>query len=131
MRSKLSAPLVSVVGLLVFCVPMFAHHGSRVSYDMHKEVTMRGTVTDYQYQNPHIYVLYDVKDDKGNVVHWGAETYSPIVMRKEGWNKNTLKPGDEITVTLWPSKVGAPRGFLAKLVLPNGDVTDLESRGVE
>jgi hypothetical protein len=54
------------------------HHGSRVSYDMTKELTMKGTVTEYQYQNPQIYIMYDVKDEKGDVVHWGVETIGMI-----------------------------------------------------
>lgn len=120
-----------VVGLSLLNRPLFAHHGSRVSYNMDKEVTMKGVVTEYQYQNPHIYVMFDVKDDQGNLVHWGVETYSPIVMENYEWDKHTVKPGDEITVTLWPSKVGSPRGFLAKLVLPDGKVTDLEHRRVD
>src|ERR1700719_989689 len=90
-----------VVGVLLICNPMFAHHGSRVSYDMKKKVTMKGVVAEYRYQNPHIYLMYDVKDDQGNVVRWGAETYSPIVMLTYHWDKHTLKPGDEVTVTVW------------------------------
>jgi hypothetical protein len=83
-------------------------------------------VTEYQYQNPHIYILYDVKDETGNVEHWGVETNSPIVQARWGWDKHTLKPGDEIAVTVFPSKVGASRGYLAKLVTPDGKVTTLD-----
>lgn len=126
MKGTLVRFLMTVTSLLVLSASLFAHHGSRVSYDLTKEVTMKGVVTEYQYQNPHIYLLYDVKDDNGNVVHWGVETNSPIVQARWGWDKHTLKPGDEITVTVWPSKVGAPRGYLAKLVTPDGKVTNLE-----
>lgn len=130
MRSSLVLCSIAVVFLAV-SIPAFGHHGSRVSYDLHKELTMKGVVTQYVYQNPHIYVMYDVKDEDGNVVHWGVETYSPIVMTRSGWDRHTLKPGDEVTVTLWPSKVGSSRGFLAKIVLPDGKVTDFENRGPE
>jgi hypothetical protein len=129
MKNVLRKSLITIAGLLAFSAPILAHHGSRVSYDMKKEVTAKGVVTEYQYQNPHIYIMYDVKDDAGNVVHWGAETYSPFVMLEQGWDKHSFKVGDEVTVTVWPSKVGSPRGFLAKIVSPDGKVTDLTGRG--
>jgi hypothetical protein len=131
MDRKLGLSIAASVTSLMFSLPLLAHHGSRVSYDMTKELTMKGTVTEYQYQNPHIYIMYDVKDEKGDVVHWGVETYSPIVMVQQQWEKRSLKIGDEITVTVRPSKAGSPRGFLVKLVFPDGKVTDLEARGVE
>jgi hypothetical protein len=126
MKAILVKSLMAVAGLLALSVAVLAHHGSRVSYDLTKQVTMKGVVTEYQYQNPHIYILYDVTDESGNVVHWGVETNSPIVQARWGWDKHTLKPGDEITVTVWPSKVGSPRGYLAKLVTPDGKVTNLD-----
>jgi len=126
MKGTLVRSLVAVVGLLALSAPILAHHGSRVSYDLTKQVTMKGVVTEYQYQNPHIYILYDVKDDSGNIAHWGVETNSPIVQARWGWDKHTLKPGDEITVTVFPAKAGASRGYLSKLVTPDGKVTNLE-----
>ena len=63
------------------------------------------------------------------VKNWGAETYSPVVMIRNGWGRRTLKFGDKVTVTVWPSKVGTPLGFLAKITLPDGHVTDLTSAG--
>ena len=106
--------------LVSICVPLSAHHGSAVSYimDLKQLVTMKGTVTSFEWQNPHVFILYDVKDDKGNVVHWGAETHAPAVLTDhDGWTMNTFKPGDEITITVFPSKTGSPRGLLAKIVL--------------
>jgi len=104
MDRKLGLSIAASVTSLMFSPPLLAHHGSRVSYDMTKELAMKGTVTDYQYQNPHIYIMYDVNDEKGDVVHWGVETYSPIVMVQQQWDKRSLKIGDEITVTVRPSK---------------------------
>jgi hypothetical protein len=106
--------------LMTICVPVFAHHGSAVSYtiDLNKLITMKGTVTSFEWANPHVYLMYDVKDEKGNVVHWGAETHAPSVLSDEdSWTRNTFKPGDEITITVFPSRVGAPRGLIAKIVL--------------
>ena len=126
MKGTFVRSLGAVVCFLAISVSTLAHHGSRVSYDLTKQVTMKGVVTEYQYQNPHIYILYDVKDDSGNVTHWGVETNSPIVQARWGWDRRTLKPGDEITVTIFPSKTGATRGYLAKLVTQDGKVTNLE-----
>jgi Family of unknown function (DUF6152) len=125
MNRTLVRALMTVAGLLAFSAPMLAHHGSRVSYDLSKQITMKGVVTEYQYQNPHIYIMYDVKDENGNVVHWGAETNSPVVQARFGWDRRTLKPGDEITGTLNPAKGGGSRGYLAKLVTADGKVTEL------
>jgi Family of unknown function (DUF6152) len=108
----------------------FAHHGSAVSYNTSKIVTMEGTVTEFQWRNPHVYILYDVKDDKGNVVNWGAETHSPIVCENEdGWTKSTLKPGDKITISVFPASIGSSRGLLAKVVFNGKVILDDTSRG--
>ena len=122
MRSKLLAVCFLFTALLMVGSPVLAHHGSGVSYILNKGVTMEGTVTEFRWQNPHVYIMYDVKDAQGNVVNWGAETHSPIVCEDEdGWTKSTLKPGDKITITVYPSKISTPRGLLAKIVF-NGKV---------
>jgi len=91
---------------------------------MDKMVTVQGVVTEFSWANPHVYFLFDVTDDKGKVIHWAAETDPPSTMTRYGWNKDYLKVGDKVTVTVWPSKVGSPRGFLAKLVKEDGTLTD-------
>jgi len=122
MKEKLSICLRLAGALLVFSGLTFAHHGSGVSYILNKGVTMEGTVTEFRWQNPHVYIMYDVKDAQGNTVNWAAETHSPIVCEDDdGWTKSTLKPGDKITITVYPSKIGTPRGLLAKIVL-HGEV---------
>jgi hypothetical protein len=104
---------------------VLAHHGSRISYDLTKTVTVKGIIKEFNYVNPHVYLTFDVKDGQGHVTEWGAETDPPIMMENRyGWSRHYLKPGDEVTVTMWQSKVGAPRGFLAKLVTADGRVTD-------
>jgi len=124
MRRKILTSMGLLVGLLVIGSQVSAHHGSRISYDMTKTVTMQGVVTEFDWQNPHVFFLYDVTDDKGNVTHWAAETNPPSGMVHDGWNKNYLKPGDKVTVSVWQAKTGAPRGFLAKLITPDGKVTE-------
>src|SRR5579862_5135594 len=118
MRLKLLAVGSLFTIILMISGPLLAHHGSGVSYDLGKVVTMEGTVTEFQWRNPHVYVMYDVKDAQGNVVNWGAETHAPVVCENQDhWTKSTLKPGHKITIGVFPSKLGSPRGLLAKIVM--------------
>jgi hypothetical protein len=119
MKSKL---LVMVAILLTVCVPIFAHHGTPGSYDQNKVTTLKGTVTSFVWSNPHCQLYFDVKDEAGNVAHWGGETNSPSVLLKAGWSRNIMKPGDEITISVNPSLAGAPVGEILKIVLPDGKV---------
>ena len=91
---------------------------------MNRMVTVDGTVTEFDWLNPHVYFQFDVTDENGSVAHWIAETDPPSTMTRYGWNKSYLKAGEKVKVTVWPSKTGAPRGFLAKLVKADGTVTD-------
>jgi hypothetical protein len=130
MKSKLSIGFGLAAALVMVSGVAFAHHGSGVSYNLGKVVTQEGTVTEFQWRNPHVYILYDVKDDKGNVVNWGAETHSPVVCENDdGWTKNTLKPGDRVTISVFPSNVGSSRGLLAKIVLNGKVIIDDVGRG--
>jgi uncharacterized protein DUF6152 len=125
MKSTFAKFVIAAAVLLALSAPVFGHHGSRISYDLTKMVTLTGTVTEFQWQNPHVYIKFDVTDKDGKVTNWGAETYSPVVMTRDGWGRRTLKTGDKVTITVWPSKIGTPLGFLAKVVHPDGHVTDL------
>jgi len=130
MKNKLSISFALAAALLSISSLMFAHHGSAISYDMSKSVSMEGTVTEFQWRNPHVYVMYDVKDAQGKVVNWGAETHSPIVCEEQdGWTKSTLKPGDKITISLFPSKIGTARGLLEKIALNGKVILDDTARG--
>ena len=123
MRLKFLAVSFFLAVILMVCGPVLAHHGSGVSYDLSKVTTMEGTVTEFQWRNPHVYVMYDVKDAQGSVVNWGAETHAPVVCENQDhWTKSTLKPGDKITIGIFPSKLGSPRGLLAKIVMADGTV---------
>jgi hypothetical protein len=106
----------------------FAHHGTRAAYvvDPAKEISMTGTVTRFRWGNPHVYVLYDVTDAKGNVVHWGAETRPPFVMTKHGWSRDTMKSGDQITITIFPAKAGGSYGLMSKVSINGKLVLDDE-----
>lgn len=117
--------LIGVAALLVVGSSSRAHHGN-AAYDADHPVTIKGTVTEFNWSNPHVQIYLDVKDDKKNVVHWSVETYSPGKLVRAGWNKDVIKPGDQVSVTLIPAKSGAPVGFLHKLVLSDGKELKLE-----
>ena len=121
MRSMLLTVLAMVVGLLVVAGPMFAHHSDAI-YDRENPVTLKGTVTEFRFFNPHIQILFEIKDENGKVVKWIASTGTPTRMFRRGWSKTTLKPGDEITVTGTPAKNGRKVMRLTKLVGPTGKV---------
>jgi hypothetical protein len=109
-----------VVGLLIACAPLFAHHGS-ATYDTQKVVVLKdATITKFIWANPHSIAMFDAKDDKGNVLHWAAEAGSPSALSLIGWTKNSLKPGDVVTVYTFQSKNGNPVGRLNKIVLTDG-----------
>ena len=119
MESKRLMSLASLVGFLTMCVPLFAHHGA-TAY-VNKIVVMKdATVTKFIWANPHVIVLFDAKDDNGNVLHWAAEAGSPSAVMPAGWTRNTLQSGDVITVYLYPAKSGNPVGRLNKIVLADG-----------
>jgi uncharacterized protein DUF6152 len=108
-----------ICGLLAISLPTFAHHGNS-AYDMSKTVPMKATITKFEYSNPHTQVYYDVTDDKGNVEHWVAETTNPAMLNRVGWSRETLKPGDQVTLFVNPNKVGAKVTFLQKVVFSDG-----------
>ena len=98
---------------------LFAHHGN-AAFDAGKKLTLKGTVTEWVWANPHCWLKFDVKDDKGGVVRWVAETNNAPDMIERGWSMHSFKPGDEVTVTVEPVKNGNPVGRVLSVVLPNG-----------
>jgi hypothetical protein len=116
-NGKIAAPIMAA---LLVCAPLRAHHGTNASYDLTKQVTLAGTVTEFVWSNPHCQIYFDVKDEKGNIVHWAGETNSPGVLARDGWSKRLMKPGDQITITVSPAKAGTPVGVVRKIVLPEG-----------
>ena len=114
-----SVVLGIVAALLVFPFSMIAHHGL-AAYDMTKPVTVKGTVTEFAFINPHSAIHLDVKDDKGNIEKWLVEADSPNNLTRAHWNKESLKPGDEISVVGNRAKDGSKVMRLQKIVFSNG-----------
>jgi hypothetical protein len=97
-----------------------AHHGD-AGYDTSKLVTVKGAVTEFHFQNPHIEIFIDVKKEDGSIEKWHGELNSPnLVARMAGWNGKTLKPGDEIVITGYRAKNGLNVLRLEKVLLANG-----------
>jgi Family of unknown function (DUF6152) len=130
MRNRLVAVLAVAVGVLVVSVPVFAHHGN-AAYNDTKYVTVKGTVTQWMWSNPHCFLKFDVKDNKGNVTHWTAETAPPASMRDRGWTNNTFKAGDKVTVIMLTVKNGQPVGRIRQVVLSSGQTLTNEGGLVE
>ena len=119
MRTRLLAIGSLVVGLLAVSGPAFAHHAWH-GYDMDNLITLKGTVTQFDWGNPHVWISLDVKDDKSNIEKWNAGGPSPSRMANTGWDKDSLKPGDQITVVGHRIKDGTYNLRLVKVVLPDG-----------
>ena len=120
-----SAAVFTAIGLLVLSMPLFAHHGTNISYDHAKPITLQAKVTEFRFLNPHAQIFFDVKDEKGNTVNWAGELTSPTNLAMNGWSKKRseaeLKPGTPITVTLAPSKVGTTVGVVLKILNEKGE----------
>lgn len=112
--------LLSAIGLLASSRPAAAHHGAANLYDMSKPVVMKGSITKFEWSNPHNQIYFDVTDEKGTVAHWVVATEPPQVMLERGWTRRSLKFGDPITAYVFVAKNGAPVGNLQKLVLADG-----------
>ena len=119
MRSKLTLSLVALGISFAVSGSAFAHHGA-AAYDSSKMVTVTGTVTDFQFVNPHVLISLDVKDPStGKIDKWEGELTSPNHLARAGWTKSTIKPGDEVTMTGAALKSGALAMAIRK-VMKNG-----------
>jgi hypothetical protein len=108
--------MVLALGILAAPVTLFAHHGNAI-YDESKAVTVKGVVTEWVWANPHCLLELDVKDEKGNSVHWTAEVSNPPDMIARGWSRKMFKAGDDVTITMIVAKNGEPIGRIARITV--------------
>ncbi|MCU1337580.1 MAG: hypothetical protein JWO19_3161 [Bryobacterales bacterium] len=108
MTFKFKAALVACSALLGTVAPILAHHSFAAEYDATKTVTVKGTINKLAWVNPHAYVYVDVKDASGKVTTWAFESLSPNALSRQGWNRNSLKQGEEVTVDGYMAKDGKP-----------------------
>jgi Family of unknown function (DUF6152) len=127
MRKKIMS-LATGIALFGVPYPALAHHGG-ASYDATKVFTIMGTVSSFQFTNPHAQLVLDVKDDKGNIEKWVGEGTSPNMLVREGWNRKTIKPGDQISATGHPARNGSNSMRIEKIVLPDGRELTFEGPG--
>jgi len=120
MKKTVFAVLLATAAVLMTVAPLVAHHGA-ASFDTEKEITLKGTVTEWIWANPHCFLKFDAMDDTGTVRNWAVETQNPTDISVRGWRRTSFKAGDQVTVTLQPVKNGAPVGRLRKVVLANGE----------
>jgi len=111
--------------LLLVSTPVIAHHGP-AEYDTNTQTTLKGTITDFQFMNPHSLIFFDVTDAAGNAQKWSAEALSATSMVRQGWAKSMFKVGDQVTITGNISKNGSHTMRLNKIVLPSGKVLTIE-----
>jgi len=127
MKSRLLILLAACLWLLA-AGPAFAHHGS-ADFDDNKPATVKGTVTDFIWANPHGSIELDVQDSKGNFEKWQGFLTSPNFLARAGWSKNTLKPGDEVTITGNLSKSHPNLLKVTRVQLSNGQELRVSALG--
>src|SRR5580704_2527699 len=110
MKRKLFVVLAAVGSLALFSGAALAHHGV-AGYDLTKTVTLHGTVTKFDWSNPHIVIHMDAKNASGEMQNWTIELAAPTHMSRAGWTKNVMKPGDDIIADVHPAQNGAPVGI--------------------
>lgn len=116
MDSRRLLALVAMLG--VFVPSLVAHHGTSITYEMDKTITVTGTVDEFDFSYPHPSLFVDVTDDKGQVVKWGVEFLpTPAALRALGWNKTSIKHGDKVVMGCHPSKSNKPVCALQTLTI--------------
>jgi len=124
MKTHLIILLFVAACLLTVSTPAIAHHGTGISYDLSKLVSVKGVVVKFALSNPHSQLYFDVTDDKGNVEHWSAEMNAPTNLERAGFSRRQMldlfSPGSEVTVYGFRSKSGAPVVVFSKAVLADG-----------
>ena len=126
LKIKALLRVLLTIGLLMVSVPIFAHHGTNISYDRSKPVTLKGVVTEFRFANPHPQLYVDVTDSAGKVTNWGCEiAANPYQLILSGWTKQRsieeLKPGVTVSITIAPSRAGTNAALLIKVVNEKGE----------
>jgi Family of unknown function (DUF6152) len=118
LRSRIFCASLAV-SAMGFASPAFAHH-SFTMFDMTKRITLAGSVTSFEWTNPHSYIEIDVPDEQGGAKHWSIEMGSPSILQQSGWKFSSLRKGDKTTLVINPLKNGKAGGFLSTATLPDG-----------
>ena len=114
--------LLLAAALLAAAIPCAAHHSFAADYDASKPVVLHGTVTRIEWMNPHVRFHLEVKDESGKMTNWDFELGSPNTLLRSGWNRNSLKIGEEITVQGCRAKDSATQGNATTILSGDGKV---------
>jgi hypothetical protein len=125
----LHALFVILTAAAIVSPPLAAHHGRGRAYDMKTRLTLKGTVSMVKWQNPHVLIYIDVKDDASKVVTWAFENSNVHTLAVQGYNRNTLKAGDQVTAIVNPAVNGEPLGIVVKVILASGKEIMSRERG--
>ena len=117
--------VIGTVAVIVgaFAIPAYGHH-SYAMFDEESEITLEGTVEEFQWTNPHGWVHINVANEQGENTLWAIETGSPASLFRQGWRPDTIVQNDQVTFTFNPLRNGEPGGNLSSIVLPDGTVMD-------
>jgi hypothetical protein len=115
--------VMGAAAVLLAAVPALAHH-SFAMFDQRRIVTLEGTVTEFQWTNPHAFIEIDVPGADGRVTHWSIELNSPNNLKRQGWSRTSVRSGDRVTLRMNPLRDGKPGGLFLDLKLPSGRVLD-------
>jgi hypothetical protein len=127
--SALNRLLLAVTVAAMFAAPLAAHHGRGRTFDMKNRVTLKGVVSQVKWQNPHVLIFIDVPDANGKIVTWGFENSNVHTLANQGYNRNTLKIGQPVTVIVNPAANGEPIGIVVKVILADGKEIMSRERG--
>ena len=117
--------LIACLAILTTAQAALAHHSFAAFFDPNKTVTVKGAVTSYHFTNPHGLIAIDVSGPNGRVEHWRAETNAPVVLMRRGWTRETLKPGEIVTLSGWASRDGTSYMRLRQANRADGSVIGL------
>ena len=121
--------LLVLAAMVIASLPLAAHHGRGATFDMKKQLTLKGTVSAVKWQNPHVLISIDVTDEAGKVVTWTFENSNVHTLATQGYNRNTLKIGQPVTAVLNPAANGEPLGIIVKVILADGREIMSRERG--
>ena len=120
MNRRIFGTLAMAASTLLIPASALAHHGRALIYDANKETTVKGTITEFVWFNPHVQIGIEGVDAKGTRQQWLVEASSTGLLSQAGWTRRSLKPGDTVTITFHPGLKGSRTGDLVKVVFPDG-----------